>query len=275
MLDIVIVDDESLARQRLQRMVTELGYEVSGEAKNTIEAMTLIEAVDPAIVLLDIEMPGESGIQLAEKVSHLERPPAIIFTTAYDQYALKAFETFAAGYLMKPVNREKLAQALEKAQSINKAQLSAIGGGSLADEASILGNAFLSGEASFSGEVSLSGEASHIAPVSPKHISVHSHRGVDLIAIESIRCFIADSKYITVQSTEGECLMEGTLKQLEADFAPHFIRVHRNALVSTKHINGLDRTADGAYRVRLKDLDAQPLVSRRYARKIKEFLDVL
>jgi two-component system response regulator AlgR len=263
MLDIVIVDDESLARQRLQRMVTELGYEVSGEAKNTIEAMTLIAAVDPAIVLLDIEMPGESGIQLAEKVSHLERPPAIIFTTAYDQYALKAFETFAAGYLMKPVNREKLAQALEKAQSINKAQLSAIGCGSLADEAS------------FSGEASLSGEASHIAPVSPQHISVHSHRGVDLIAVESIRCFIADSKYITVQSTEGECLMDGTLKQLEADFAPHFIRVHRNALVSAKHINGLDRTADGAYRVRLKDLDAQPLVSRRYARKIKEFLDAL
>jgi len=257
MLDIVIVDDEALARQRLQRMVTELGYEVSGEAKNTIEAMTLIEAVDPAIVLLDIEMPGESGIQLAEKVSRLEHPPAIIFTTAYDQYALKAFETFAAGYLMKPVNREKLAQALEKAQSINKAQLSSIGEGSLSDEAS------------------LSGEASHIAAASPQHISVHSHRGVDLIAIESIRCFIADSKYITVQSTEGECLMDGTLKQLEADFAPHFIRVHRNALVSAKHINGLDRTADGAYRVRLKDLEAQPLVSRRYARKIKAFLDAL
>lgn len=251
MLDIVIVDDEALARQRLQRMVTELGYEVSGEAKNTTEAMTLIEKVDPAIVLLDIEMPGESGIQLAEKVSRLEHPPAIIFTTAYDQYALKAFETFAAGYLMKPVNRDKLAQALEKSQSINKAQLSSIGEGSIP------------------------GEASHIAPASPQHISVHSHRGVDLIAIESIRCFIADSKYITVQSTEGECLMDGTLKQLEADFAPHFIRVHRNALVSAKHINGLDRTADGAYRVCLKDLEAQPLVSRRYARKIKAFLDAL
>jgi two-component system response regulator AlgR len=256
MLDIVIVDDEALARQRLQRMVIELGYEVSGEAKNTVEAMILIEEIDPAIVLLDIEMPGESGIQLAEKVSHLECPPAIIFTTAYDQYALKAFETFAAGYLMKPVNREKLAQALEKTQNINKAQLSAIGDGSLL------------ADAIFRGSVA-------VAPTIPQHISVHSHRGVDLIAIDSIRCFIADSKYITVQGTDGECLMDGTLKQLEEDFSPHFIRVHRNALVSAKHICGLDRTADGAYRVRLKDLDAQPLVSRRYARKIKAFLDAL
>jgi two-component system response regulator AlgR len=249
MLDILIVDDESLARQRLKRMVVDLGHEVAGEAKNAAEAMALIEQVDPAVVLLDIEMPGETGLQLAERVSHLDQPPAIIFTTAYDQYALDAFEHSAAGYLVKPVNREKLSQVLEKAQTLNKAQLAVLG------------------EHVQQAKTSLPSQA--------KHLSVHSHRGVELIEIDSIRCFIADSKYITVQGTQGESLMDGTLKQLEADFAPRFIRIHRNALISAEHISGLERTADGYYRVCLKGVDFQPIISRRHAKKVKDFLDVL
>jgi len=256
MLDIIIVDDESLARQRLQRMVTELGYEVSGEAKNAAEAMVLIEQLDPSVVLLDIEMPGETGIQLAERIGVLEHPPAVIFTTAYDQYALEAFNTFAAGYLVKPINREKLVQALAKAQTINKAQLANMAVADM-DVANDVNNNV------------------DIPPSAHKHISVHSHRGVELIAMASIRCFIADSKYITVVGTEGEKLMDSTLKQLEADFAPHFLRIHRNALVSTRHIQGLERTADGHYNVRLKDIEMRPTVSRRYAKKVKEFLDSL
>lgn len=253
MLDIVIVDDEPLARERLQRMVVALGYEVSGEAQNAEDALELIKHVDPAVVLLDIEMPGETGLQLAEKISLLEHPPAVIFTTAYDQYALEAFETFAAGYLMKPVSREKLTQALTKAQQLNKAQLSA--------------TTYQQSDKKIEGE----GEQTHL----PQHLTVHSHRGVDLIALEAVRYFIADSKYITVVSTTGECLMDSTLKQLETEFAPHFIRIHRNALVSAEHIEGLDRSSDGAYSVRLQGVDTKPVVSRRYARKIKAFLDTL
>lgn len=253
MLDIVIVDDEPLARERLQRMVVALDYEVSGEAQNAEDALQLIKRVDPAIVLLDIEMPGETGLQLAEKMRVLEHPPAVIFTTAYDQYALEAFDTFAAGYLMKPVNREKLAQALEKAQQLSKAQLSVVH------------------TSTDNGH-----EADNTPTTSqPQHLSVRSHRGVDLIAIDSIRYFTADSKYITVAGTQGECLMDGTLKQLETDFAPHFIRIHRNTLVSARHINGLDRANDGTYSVRLSGVDTKPIVSRRYARKIKAFLDTL
>ncbi|MGS2718606.1 LytR/AlgR family response regulator transcription factor [Eionea flava] len=255
MLDIVIVDDEPLARERLQRMVVALGYEVSGEAQNAEDALELIKHVDPAVVLLDIEMPGETGLQLAEKISLLEHPPAVIFTTAYDQYALKAFETFAAGYLMKPINRTKLAQALEKAQQLSKAQLAAVHASTEAEDRP------------------KTDSAPTINP--PQHLTVHSHRGVDLIAIDSIRYFTADSKYITVVGTQGECLMDGTLKQLETDFAPHFIRIHRNTLVSAQHINGLDRANDGAYSVRLSGVDTKPVVSRRYARKIKGFLDTL
>jgi two-component system response regulator AlgR len=261
MVDILIVDDENLARQRLQRMVVDLGHEVAGEAKNATEAMALIVEVDPAVVLLDIEMPGETGIQLAEKVSHLDQPPAIIFTTAYDQYALEAFDHSAVGYLVKPINREKLSQVLEKAQTLNKAQLTVLGD--------------YSSQAVTPQAQTNAHQATASLPSPPKHISVHSHRGVDLIAIDSIRCFIADSKYITVQGTQGESLMDGTLKQLEADFAPRFIRIHRNALISAEHITGLERTADGCYRVCLKDVDFRPLVSRRHAKKVKDFLDAL
>lgn len=250
MLDIVVVDDEALARQRLVRFVAGLGYELCGEACNATEALALITSQDPAVVLLDIEMPGETGLQLAEKIGRLDNPPAVIFVTAYDQYALDAFETFAVGYLLKPVNREKLQQALEKAQTINKAQLTHL-------------------------HQAVTSVVEPAPDSSPKHITANSHRGVDLIAIDSIRCFLADSKYITVLGTEGESLVDGTLKQFEAEFTDLFARVHRNALVSIRHIEGLERAAEGHYTIRLKDVDVRPTVSRRYASKVKALLHSL
>lgn len=251
MLDIAIVDDEALARQRLVRFVTDLGYEVCGEAQNGVEALALIQEKDPAIVLLDIEMPGETGLQVAEKIAQLEQPPAVIFTTAYDQYALEAFNAFATGYLLKPIKKDKLQEALEKAQAMNKAQLAHL------DPAAL--------------------EKASPKPAAdmPKHITASSHRGVDLIAIDSIRCFLADSKYITVVGTEGESLIDGTLKQFEESFTGTFARVHRNALVSIRHIAGLERAPEGHYMVRLKDVEARPVVSRRYASKVKALLSAL
>lgn len=251
MLDIAIVDDEVLARQRLVRFVTDLGYEVCGEVQNGVEALALIEEKAPAIVLLDIEMPSETGLQVAEKIAQLEQPPAVIFTTAYDQYALEAFNTFAAGYLLKPIKKEKLQESLEKAQEMNKAQLASL-------ESTTLNNT-----------------APKPAANVPKHITASSHRGVDLIAIDSIRCFLSDSKYITVVGTEGESLIDGTLKQFEENFIGTFARVHRNALVSIQHIAGLERAPEGHYMVRLKDVETRPVVSRRYASKVKALLSVL
>jgi two-component system response regulator AlgR len=246
MLDILVVDDEPLARQRLVRFVVDLGYEICGEASHAAEALAIIEAQDPAIILLDIEMPGETGLQLAEKIGRLDNPPAVIFVTAYDQYALDAFNTFAAGYLLKPVNREKLQQALAKAQTINKAQLT-----------------------------QLQQSDAPVVDTLPRHITASSHRGVDLIEVDSIRCFLADSKYITVVGTGGESLVDGTLKQLEAEFSDLFARVHRNALVSIRHIEGLERAIEGHYTIRLKDTDARPTVSRRYTSKVKALLHSL
>jgi len=248
-MDILIVDDEPLARQRLHRIVEELGHEVVAEAQNAEEALVAVNTYDPTLVLLDIEMPGETGLQAAEKISALENPPAIIFCTAYDQYALDAFDTLAVGYLLKPVKKEQLETALVKAQTLTKAQLQAI--------------------------------SSQPASTQPdedskrKHITSKSHRGMELVPLESVRCFMADQKYVTVYHVDGKVLIDETLKDLETELSGHFIRIHRNALVSIPHIQGMERDSGGHYSVRLQGIDEKPMVSRRYAGKLRDMLKSL
>ena len=245
-MDILIVDDEALARARLRRFVEVLDHEVIAEAANGEEALDAINVYDPAIVLLDIEMPGDTGLEVAKKIAVLDNPPAIIFTTAYKQYALEAFETLAAAYLLKPVKQEHLEQALMKAQTINKAQLQ-----------------------------SLSNDAEAKSSDQRQHLTARNHRGVELIAVSDVRCFLADHKYVMVVSTQGETLIDGTLKELEQEFSDSFIRVHRNALVSVAHITGLNRSGEGNFSVCLKDTDTRPMVSRRYNSKLKSLIKSL
>jgi two-component system response regulator AlgR len=242
-MDIVIVDDEPLARKRLCSMVTQCGYVVVAEAANGIEAIDAISAHDPEIVLLDIEMPGETGLEVAKKIAQLEAPPAIIFTTAYDQYALEAFDTAASSYLLKPVQQAQLEAALNKAKNITKLQLE-----------------FLKTEQTSSQR---------------QHITSKGHRGIELIGLEDIRYFMADQKYVMVISVNGKVLIDETLKELEEEFSRQFIRAHRNSLVSIKHILGLDRDRQGHYSLRIADINEKPIVSRRYASKIKSLLKVL
>lgn len=241
-MDIVIVDDEALARRRLLKMVNDLGFDVVAEASNSEEAYQTVQKYDPALLLLDIDMPGESGLQLAHRISELETPPAIIFTTAYDQFALEAFETHAAGYLLKPIQRQQLKKALEKAQVVNKLQ-----------------SDFLLREQTKTASV--------------EHITVKSHRGMELIPFHNIRCFVADQKCVMIVTTEGKSIIDKTLKQLEQSFNHKFIRIHRNAMVSIEHIQGLSRDAEGHYRVRLSDVEEEPMVSRRYTNQVKQLLD--
>lgn len=240
-MDIIIVDDEPLARRRLSRMVSALGFDVVAEADNSASAYQAVLIHDPAVLLLDIDMPGENGLQLAKRIGALDEPPAIVFTTAYDQFAVDAFETLAAGYLLKPVQSQQLQKALEKAQLTNKLQRDVL---------------------------------LQTKPPESKHeyINAKTHRGVELIPIEDIRCFLADQKYVSIITTQGNILIDRTLKELEQSFSQRFIRVHRNALVSLKHIQGLDRDNKGHYTVRLSDTEEKPAVSRRYTNKLKDFL---
>ena len=246
-MDVLIVDDELLARQRLVRMVEKMeGFAVAAEAEGAEDAMAAIAAHDPDIVLLDIQMPGRDGLSLARDIAALEDPPAIIFCTAYDQYALDAFGTNAVGYLLKPVKAEQLLQVLEKATKLNKIQR----------------------------------VAAQQHPVTKKenqrsHISAKTRRGVELIPLDDVRYFLADHKYVTVFHRNGEHLLDETLKELEEEFSGRFVRIHRNSLVSIKHIEALERTSQGQYQVRLADTEMRPVISRRHVSDLKELLKII
>lgn len=241
-MDVIVVDDEPLARDRLARMVQKLEEcRVVAQAENVEQAMIAIGDYDPDVILLDVRMPEEDGLSAAQRITRMEDPPAVIFCTAYDEYAVDAFSTAAVGYLLKPVKQEDLEAALEKARKVNKVQLAAL--------------------------------SERSAPANQRnHISAKTRRGVELIPLDDVRFFIADHKYVTVYHTDGETLIDDTLKDLEQEFFNVFVRIHRNALVAISAIEGMERNAQGQYRVRLRDIEEQPVVSRRHVSRLRELL---
>ncbi|WP_086934202.1 LytR/AlgR family response regulator transcription factor [Agarilytica rhodophyticola] len=243
-MHILIVDDEVLARQRLIKLLAKLGYDVVSEAENGEQALSAVESLDPDIVFMDVKMPGVDGVEAARSIAELDEPPAIIFCTAYDEYALQAIDAQAVGYIVKPVHEEQLSEILQKAQRVNKLQ-----------------RAVLSGSID--------------TTIKRKHISAKTRKGIELIAIEDIYCFIADQKYVTVMHCNGETLIDDTLKELENELASGFLRVHRNALISIDCIVGLERTNAGHFEVVLKNTDFRPMVSRRHLSTVKSVVSSL
>jgi two-component system response regulator AlgR len=241
-LNVLIVDDELPARERLQRLVGELpGCAVAGVCANGADALTLVRKLDPAIVLLDIRMPGMTGIEVARHLGALENPPAVVFTTAYDEYALEAFEAQAVGYLLKPVRRERLEEALKRASRLSASQLHRLS-----------------------------------TPEQPlaarQHVAVRVRDELKLIPVKNIRYFEADQKYVTVRHTGGEDLLDEPLKQLEEEFARDFVRAHRSVLVAIAHVEALERLGDDNYALRLRG-EPEPLaVSRRQVAELRRRL---
>jgi two-component system, LytTR family, response regulator AlgR len=231
-LRVLVVDDEPLARERLSHLVEELpDVELAGVAANAEEALLLAGRLRPEVVLLDIRMPGMDGLEAAHHLARMPEPPAVIFTTAYDQHALAAFDAQAAGYLLKPVRPEKLREALERARRPTRAQLARIAE----------------------------------SPAGPRtRIAVRARDELRLIPIENVLCFIAEQKYTTLRHAGGEELIEESLKSLEEEFAARFVRVHRNSLAAVAHIEGLERDAEGHHLVRLRG-GSTLAVSRRLA----------
>ena len=241
-MNILIVDDEELARLRLRRLLDGLpDNDVVGEAVNGQEAWQKIRSLAPDLVLLDVRMPGMDGIELARQLADLDDPPAIVFCSAYDEYALDAFDTLAQGYLMKPVQLEQLQRVIEKTKRLSRVQHQ------------IANQHFTSEQLDSSQEC----------------IVAKSARGMDRIPLNSVFCFVADHKYVTVLHQQGETLIDDTLKELEHMYADRFVRVHRNALVNISKIQGLLRDADGHYVVRLQGSDYRPDVSRRHLSALK------
>jgi two-component system, LytTR family, response regulator AlgR len=236
-LKVLIVDDEPPARERLRGLLGEIGdIEVVGEAATGGEALGHTHDLSPDVVLLDVRMPGMDGLEAARHLNVLDEPPAVIFTTAYDQYAVEAFEAHAVGYLLKPVRKEQLAAALARAGRLTRAQLQTLAA----------------------------------AGARRSHIAARRRDGLRLIPVEEVQYFLADQKYTTVRHLGGEDLIEDSLRLLEGEFGGVFVRIHRNALVGVRYLERIERTAEGQYFVRLRGCEAPLPVSRRMAGELRE-----
>ena len=242
-MKILIVDDEPLARERMQQLVSELqpaaDLFVAGDG---IEALQLINDVAPDIVLLDIRMPRMDGLEVARHVLKLESQPAIIFSTAYQDHALSAFDANAVDYLLKPIRKDRLQVALGRAKVMQQSRLTSL--------------------------------SETISEGSNKrtHVSAIVNGVLELIPIERIYYLKADQKYVTAAWPDGEILLDESLVNLEEEFPDTFVRIHRNALVARKRISGIGKnSADQAF-IRLEDIDDELQISRRHLAGIKEII---
>ena len=240
-MKVLIVDDEKPARDRLARMVGNLpDFDVAGQATNGNDALNQANETEADIVLMDIRMPGLDGIQAARHLSQLPQPPAVIFTTAFADHALEAFETHAVDYLLKPVKKDRLQSALEAAKKPTRAQ------------------------AEQKNDVLSTIEAR-------QHICARVRGNLVLVKISDIYFFHADQKYVTVRHKDGEVLIEDPLKNLEQEFAEQFVRIHRNALINLKYLAGMRALDDGQH-VRFTEIDDTLEVSRRHLPAIRKII---
>jgi len=241
---VLIVDDEKPARDRLRQLVDDFGsYEVVGEAANGEQAVALATSLNPDVVLLDIRMPGVDGIETAHHLNTMAAPPAVVFTTAYNEYAIDAFEARAIGYVLKPVRRERLERALQHAARVTGKALNAL-----------------------TSETPLSSRR--------QHVCARVGDELRLIPIGKISYFNADQKYVCVHHESGEDLIDDSLKSLEQEFAEDFVRIHRKALVAIDKVDRLEKSDDGRTRVILRqaDDDGELTISRRHLADVRRKL---
>ncbi len=241
-MKILIVDDESLARERLVSLVSELNADCSiSEAENGVAALKIINKESPELILLDIRMPVMDGLEVAHHLAGLETPPAIIFTTAYQDYALDAFDAHAVDYLMKPVRKERLQQAIDRAKALSRVNIN-----ELRDH--------------------------HDSNSSRTHLSTTVQGNLQIIPIEKIYYLKADQKYVTAVWSDGELLLDDSLKSLEQEFSSQFIRIHRNTLVALEYILGLEKDEAGNPTIKLQGMETPLPVSRRHASHVRKVL---
>ena len=239
-MKVLIVDDEALARARLFKLLCDMDdVEVVGEAGNGTEAIKQVHALQPEVVLLDIRMPGMDGIEAGSHISALENPPAIIFTTAYGEFALDAFKSHAVDYLLKPVSQEMLADGLAAACKPTRAQLQQLGSN---DE------------------------------TMRTHICAICRGEIELIDIHDIFYFRADAKYLEVRHSNGYALIEESLTMLEEEFGQRFFRVHRNALVDPERLSRLSNNENGQWQLSFQGINDTVDVSRRQLAKVRALL---
>jgi DNA-binding LytR/AlgR family response regulator len=248
-MKVLIVDDEAAARARIASLVEEIdahGIEIVGEAADGMAALDLVRTKRPDVILLDISMPEVDGFDVAR---HLPEPrPLVIFQTAYHEYALQAFDQEALDYVVKPVKKERLAQALERA----RARLALQQPERLVDRASL----------------ERLGSALGMQRVRPARVLVRQGSGHGLVPVQQVVRFTASEGLVRALGIPGTPATDYTLNELEARLAGGFIRVSRADLVNLAHIQRTSSDGDGSATLTLSD-GSTVHVSRRRAADVR------
>ncbi len=248
-LRVLIVDDEAPARARLRDLLGDIAASkptrIVGMAANGMEALRLLEAEPADVVLADIRMPVMDGVELARHLGRLASPPAVVFVTAYDQYAVQAFELAAVDYLLKPVRAERLAAALARAEARRP----------VADDAALVG----------------------LAPAERQHFSVGERGRILLLPVGEVLYLRAELKYVTARTAEREYVLDESLVQLEEEFPRRFLRLHRNCLVARDAVHGAERAGepdggDAHWAVLIRGVPERLPVSRRQWPVVRQML---
>jgi two-component system response regulator AlgR len=244
MIKVFIADDEEPARERLKELLGDIAEEVptsvAGEARNGLETLERLPQSGAELLLLDIQMPGMGGLEVARHLAALAEPPTVVFVTAHERHAVEAFELNALDYLLKPVRAERLAAALRKATVPNREQLA------------------------------------KAAQNAREYLSVSERNRIVLVPVREIVFLRAEQKYVTLRTRNREHLIEEPLVALEREFAASFVRIHRNCLVSRAAIRGFERGASGDdephWVVVLDGLEEKLPVSRRQWPALRELV---
>ncbi|MBN2857432.1 MAG: response regulator transcription factor [Candidatus Delongbacteria bacterium] len=226
----IIVEDEELTRNGLKKKLENFDeIDVIDEAENGIEAVEKINEQKPDLIFLDIQMPGMNGFEVLQNLNYM---PIVIFTTAFDEYALKAFETNSIDYLLKPIEEERLAKAVGK---LNK---------------------FASGDDKKTEfDSNITALLNEIRNKQEKLSRIHIKIGDEIIFVNTgdIYFFKADNKYTSICTYDNEYIINDTLASLEEKLPQNFIRIHRGFIINSDHLNKLKKWFGGKYIAVMKD----------------------
>jgi len=240
-LQLLVVDDEPLARSRLRTLLGDCRTPpaaVGGEAGNAVQAVEQLQRLRFDAVLLDVHMPGADGLALAQTLRRMPQPPAVVFVTAHTEHAVAAFELDAVDYLTKPVRLERLQTALQKVERLLQARAGAA------------------------------------AAAVPEVLLIQDRGRTERVPLTEVLYFKAELKYITVRTAGRSYILDASLSELEERHAAHFLRVHRNALVSRRAVRALEKHYDPeegeGWAVRLNGIEDLLAVSRRQLSAVRE-----
>lgn len=246
----LIVDDEGPARNRLRRMLEEIGdVDVAGEAADGREAVTQIRTLRPAIVFLDVQMPGMTGFDVLTELKADERPPAIVFVTAYDAYALRAFEVSALDYLLKPYDSRRLRESVNRARSLFEQPVGRIADPRIDRLLELLGDRHRR-----------------------QKLTVRSRDGVQLVNVGDIDWLQSEDNYTILHLGTAELRIRETLTELEKRLESNgFLRIHRSLMVNEDRIVRLEPWSHGEYVVILRN-GTKLRTGRSYSASVEKFL---